>query len=326
MIAQPDRRWIRPLRWTAAVGLLLYFNIGGCVAAAQSSEIAYVTAEGAGTLVGVDPESLQVVQRIEVGDRPHNLVATADGLLAIATQGTEAVSVIDPRTNPATVRRIRIGVPPHDLAVAADGRTVFVVSESGLLAKLDPNSGRLLQRTGLEGRPHNLTLWRQAAWITDVSARRIFIVDGERIRELPISIEGHDLTVRPGSDELWVTPWSGDDTVVVDLNAQREVSGLQVGRTSTHKHLAFTADGSEAWITEPESGSLFVVNARTRKLVERIDLQGHPHHVRFASGRAYVAVGPEDLVILDVASRRIFARVAIGSDVHDVELRVNSEP
>lgn len=79
-------------------------------------------------------------------------------------------------------------------------------------------------------------------------------------------------------------------------------------------------DGIEAWITEPESGSLFVVESQTREVVERTDLQGHPHHVRFAGSRAYVAVGPSDHVVLDVATRGIIGRVAVGSAVHDVGL------
>jgi DNA-binding beta-propeller fold protein YncE len=273
--------------------------------------------------LGVDTGSLQIVRRVDVGARPHNLEVTADGLLVIATQGTDAVSVIDPTTDPATVKRIPIGMPPHDVAVGADGRTVFVVSERGLLARLDPGSGRVLQRIALRGRPHNVAPWRQAAWITDVSARRVFVVDSEQAQELPISIEGHDLAVRPGSGKLWVTPWSSDRTVVIDLGAQTEIAELRVGRKPSHKQLAFTADGSEAWVTEPESGSLFVVDAQTRRVRERVDLGGHPHHLRFAAGRAYVVVAPGDLVVLDVGTRGVINRVTVGSQVHDVALRAS---
>lgn len=53
--------------------------------------------------------------------------------------------------------------------------------------------------------------------ITDVSARRLLIVDGDgRVQAAPISIVGHDLAVRPASAELWITPWNDARAVVVD--------------------------------------------------------------------------------------------------------------
>jgi YVTN family beta-propeller protein len=288
---------------------------------AEASQIAYVTSELSGVVTGVDVRSLQIVQRMEVANRPHNLEVTADGLIVVATQGTDTVSVIDPTMDQGTVKRISIGAPPHDLAVDADGRTVLVVSERGSLTRLDPVSGRVLQTVKLDGRPHNVIVSRRAAWITDILARRIFVLDGETVHTLPISVVGHDLAAHPASKELWVTPWSSNRTAIIDLETRREIARLQVGRYPSHKHLAFTEDGSEAWITEPESGSLFIVNAQTRRIVERVDLGGHPHHLRFAAGRAYVAVGPRDLVVLDVGTRSVIGRLEVGSEIHDVGLR-----
>lgn len=306
-----------PVAW---VWIVLCLLPGGNIATAEPSRVAYVTSEGSGELVIVDTRLLKIVRRIDVGDRPHNLAVTADGLLVIATQGTNAVSLIDPTTELATVDRIVIGVAPHAVAVGAADRTVFVVSERGLLARIDPVSGRVLGKVKLTGTPHNVIVWQQAAWITDISARRIFIFDGERVQQLATSIVGHDLAVRPGSEELWVTPWSSNRIIVLDLKARKEVAGFQVGQVPTHKHLAFTEDGGEAWITEPGSGSLFIVNAQTRKLVERLDLGGHPHHLRFAAGRAYIVVGPKELVVLDVGTRGIIGRLPVGSEIHDVGL------
>lgn len=304
-----------------SVPILLCLLTWGDVAAVESSPIAYVTSEASGAVVGVDAVSLKTVRQFAVGSRPHNLKVTADGLLVIATQGTQTVSVVDPTTDPATINRIDIGMPPHDMAVSPDGRTVVVASGGGLLATLDPASGRILQKVGLKGRPHNVIVWRGAAWITDISARRILFVDGEKVQALPISVVGHDLAARPDAEELWVTPWDSDRIVILDSNTQREVAAFRVGKTPSHKHLAFTQDGREAWITEPESGSLFVVNAQTRQVVERVDLRGHPHHVRFADGRAFVVVGPGDLVVLDMRTRGVLGRIAVGSEVHDVGLR-----
>jgi len=314
----------RPRLALAALSLPLLLSVLSgerLAAASEPSQVIYVTSERAGAIAVVDGGSLQMIRAIPVDDRPHNLKVTKDGLLLIATQGSNAVSVLDPGKDPPTVDRIDIGAPPHDLAVAEDGRTAYVVSGQGLLVRLDPFSGRVLQSVELEGSPHNAIVSGETAWITDVSSRRLLLVDPSlRVDSLPISIVGHDLALRPASEELWVTPWNSTRLVIIDRNSQEETAHLQVGRDAAHKHIAFTVDGSEAWVTEPSSGSIFVVDARTRQVAERVQLGGHPHHVRFADGRAYVAVASNDLVVLDVRSRRIIGRSAVGSGVHDVEI------
>ncbi|MCZ6558190.1 MAG: hypothetical protein O7A69_10490 [SAR324 cluster bacterium] len=288
---------------------------------ASAPQVVYVTSEDVGMLSVVDASSRRLIRTIEIGHRPHNLVVNEDGLLLIATQGIDAVSVVDPRQEPVTVKRVGIGAPPHDLAVGGDGRTVFVGSRRGLLARFDPISGRIHQKVALGGSPHNVAVFGAAAWITDISSRRLLVVDeGSGALEVTISIVGHDIALRPGSSELWVTPWNGNHIVIVNAETRKEVAKVPVGRNPSHKHITFSAEGNEAWVTEPSSGRLFLVDARSRRTVNEVDLRGRPHHVRFAAGRVYVAVGPDELVVLDATSRIPVGRIALGSGVHGVGL------
>ena len=255
-----------------------------------------------------------------MGSRPHNLEATSGGLLLVATWGEDAVSVVDPGDDPPTVRRIQLGAPPHDVAVAEDG-TAYALSERGLLAHFEPTSGDILETVELSGRPHNLIAAAGSIWITDISSRRLFIVGaGLDVRELPISIVGHALALRPGTTELWVTPWDGSRTVIIDLGSGEEIADFEVGEDPSHKHVVFTDDGREAWISEPASGSIFVVDASTRGLAERIEIGGHSHHVRIACERAYVTAAPDELVVLVARGYDVIGRLSAGPGVHDVEL------
>jgi len=231
------------------------------------------------------------------------------------------VAVVDTRKAQAAIRRYAIGAAPHGVAVGSDGRTMLVVSERGAFVRLDVATGRVLQRLGLDGSPHSIIASGESAWITDVSARRILVVgENQRVEILPISVVGHDVAARPASSELWVTPWSGPRVVVLDRETRKEIAGFDVGRDPTHKHVAFTGDGTEAWITEPSSGSVYVIDAQTRRLSAAVDLGGPPHHIRIAADRAYVAVGPDKLVVLEVRGRRVVGRRAVGPGVHDVGL------
>lgn len=311
-----------PLRRLSALSLSLFFVVLAQASLATDAPLAvYVTSELSNALAVSAGEPPRMNREVPVGNRPHNLEATKSGLVVVATQGDDSLSIVDPDNDPPTVRRIALGAPPHDIAAAADGTTVYVLSERGLLAWLDPASGRILQTAELGGSPHNLIASTGAVWITDISARRLFVADaGLGIREVPISIAGHGLAMRPGSKELWITPWAADRTVIIDSSTGKEIADLQVGQDPSHKHIAFNEDGSEAWLSEPASGIIFVVDASTRSVAERIDVGGHPHHVRFADGRAYVVVAPNDLVVLDARDRRIVHRLSAGSGVHDVEL------
>lgn len=312
-----------PLRHRPLLPLLLLCILvpASLAAAADTPGAAYVTSELSDTVAVVAGDLSGVIEEIAVGNRPHNLEATEDGLLIVATQGDNSLSVIDPANDPPTVRRIGLDAPPHDIAVAQDGSSVFVLSERGLLAQVDPAAGEVLRTVELGGSPHDLAAAAGNIWVTDISSRRIFAIDAEfSVRELPISIAGHGIALRPGSEELWITPWAGTRAVIVDWGTGEQVADLEVGQDPSHKHIAFTDEGGEAWVSEPASGGIFVVDASTRSVAARIDAGGHPHHVRFAGGRAYVAVAPNELVVLDARNRRVISRLRAGSGVHDVEL------
>lgn len=279
-----------------------------------------MTSELSDTVIAIEGDPPRAIREIAVGSRPHNLEATSGGLLLVATQGEDSVSVVNPGNDPPTVSSIHLGAPPHDIALAEDG-TAYVLSGRGLLAHVDPSSGDILETVQLSGSPHNLIAAAGNVWITDISSRRIFVVGaGLSVRELPISIVGHGLALRPGSTELWITPWDGNRSVIIDLDIEEEIADLEAGEDPSHKHVAFNEDGSEAWLSEPASSTIFVVDASARTVAERIDAGGHPHHVRFADERVYVAVAPNELLVFDARDRGIVGRLSAGSGVHDVAL------
>jgi hypothetical protein len=70
---------------------------------------------------------------------------------------------------------------------------------------------------------------------------------------------------------------------------------------------------------------LFILDTETRKLIGNVSLGGHPHHPRIARGRAYIAVGPADLVVLNAKSRAVIGQRVVGSGVHDAALHFPNE-
>ncbi len=285
----------------------------------------FVSAEGEGTVAVVDPVSLRTVASIKVGARPHNLAPLGGNLLLVATQGAREISVIDTRAR-RELRRIRLDAAPHDVWGSADGRRAHVLSAEGLLVVLDGLTWEVLQRQRLGGRPHDLVVFHGSIWITDIGLRSLSIVPDQidvRPTSLALPVTGHDIAIRPGTNELWVTPWSGNEVAIVDARTRTVAGVIKVGRRPQHP--AFSPDGREAWITDTGSPFVHVVDAGRRTVVGTIALGGAPHHVAVDGQRAYVAVSPSLLVVIDARRRAIIERVEVGRDPHDIVIHAVSQ-
>ncbi len=82
----------------------------------------YVCDEASGLVRMVDPGTLTVVEKINVGSNPHSCVFGPDKLhLYVSNWGGESVSVID-TVRAEQIRTVRVGVRPNDMALAPDGR------------------------------------------------------------------------------------------------------------------------------------------------------------------------------------------------------------
>ncbi len=284
---------------------------------AQRAGRIVVSNEGAGTVTVVDIASLRVEATIRVGPQPHNLAALPGGLVLVATQGAREISMVAPAP-PGKTRRMRIPAVPHDVAAGIRGRG-YVLSAGGLLLTVDVQTARVIARTDLGGRPHDMAVVGDEIWVTDISRRDLTVVDGGKltpIARMRLPSPGHDLAARPGADEVWITPWTGNEIAIVHRPSRQIRRWVKVGRSP--QHLAFTADGREVWITETESERVYVVEASTGRVVGRIDLRGPPHHVAVAGRRAYVAIGPSSLVVIDIQQRQIIRRLRVGLHPHHV--------
>lgn len=301
------------------VFLLVVTAASGVGLAQDETAQVIVSNEDAGTVSILVGRGLRLVGTIRVGARPHNLAVLRGGLLLVANWGSTAVSVIDLAAR-REVRRISLGVAPHDVAASSRPNEGYILSEQGALFVVDADRGRILRRTTIRGRPHDLAIVAGDVWVTDLRARRLLIMGGQRGAAFTdgLPAPGHDLALRPGGGEVWITPWSGNRVMIMDGRSHRLRGVLLVG--SSPQHLAFTPDGRTAWITETATGKAYMIDAERRRILGAVDLGGPPHHVAVDRRRAYFAVGPSHLVVVDTRSQQIITRVMVGADPHDVVL------
>src|SRR5262249_4591998 len=115
---------------------------------AQSGRLLVLNKEDA-TFVVVNPDSGAVLGKVPVGQGPHELIVSADGKYAFASNyGTgpapgHTISMIDIAAQ-KEVRRIDVAPlsRPHGLAFA-DGKLYFTVEADKKIARYDPAADRI---------------------------------------------------------------------------------------------------------------------------------------------------------------------------------------
>jgi len=103
-----------------------------CMACASTSTFAYsiyVSNERDNTISVIDGESLEVVDTIEVGQRPRGIVLSNDGsILYICTSDDDHVAVLDLETR-ETLHTLPSGPDPELMALSPDGKYLYIANE-----------------------------------------------------------------------------------------------------------------------------------------------------------------------------------------------------
>jgi YVTN family beta-propeller protein len=95
-------------------------------------------------------------------------------------------------------------------------------------------------------------------------------------------------------------------------------ASLQV-EYKTPVNLAFTPDGRQVYVACESSGTVVVVDARTRERLAEIAVGGHAHDVAFGPDgrRAYVSNRLDDSVsVIDVEAKEVVRTIAAGDEPH----------
>src|SRR5579862_3552399 len=202
--------------------------------AAQGQSLLVLNKEGSVAII--DPATQKVLGRAPTGDGPHEVVATTDGKLAVASNyGSgqmpgHTLSVIDIASR-KEIHRVDLApmLRPHGL-FAVDGKVYFTAEGSKAIGRYDPAANRVdwLLGTGQDG-THMVALSkdRNTIFTSNIQSGTISIFEhagaaGDwRQTVVPVGkgVEGFD--VSPDGKELWAAN-AGDGTVsIVDISTKK---------------------------------------------------------------------------------------------------------
>jgi YVTN family beta-propeller protein len=258
----------------------------------------------------VDPSTLQIVGHVPVGEDPHEVVASADGKTAyVSNYGFGAYHTITPidliaqkQLTPIDLGAMR---GPHGL-MFQDGKVWFTAEAAKVIGSYDPASGTIDWIMGIgQNRTHMIYVFPGARRIvtTNVNSGTVTILD--KVEGRPGPPPG-SMPPPPGAGGPPMGPPPmppGGDWQLTNITAGERNEGFDV-----------TPDLKQAWTVSPVDGKVYIVDVNEKKVTATIDAGAQrANRLKFTpDGKlALISAGP-DLVIVDVATRKVIHRITTG--------------
>ncbi len=295
------------------------------------------------TLAIVDPADLDILARIPVGDDPHEVTASADGLTAyVSNYGFGAfhtLTTIDlTAQKPKGVIDLGALRGPHGLFFTQD-KVWFTAEAAKAIGSYDPASAQIdwIMGTG-QNRTHMLYVFPDAKKIltTNVNSATVSILEktdraagmppnpppgmppappggdwNETVIPVGHGSEGFD--VSPDGKEAWVANAQDGTVSIIDIGAKKVVATLD-SNTRGANRLKFTPDGKLVLMTP--GSALVIFDAATRKEVKRLATVHGSGGIQMQpdGARAYVACGRDNYVaVIDLKTLEQVGKIEIAS-------------
>jgi len=241
----------RSLLGLASIVALCLF--GGCHKK-PDPKLLYVSAEGSGEVIVVDPEFASVQARIAVGKRPRGLKVSRDGrYLYVALSGS-------PRGGP-NVDESKL--PPADRS--ADGIGVLDLVERKLVRTLP---------SGQDPESFDLSKDGKTLFVSNEETAELTVLDlesGKIARRVPVGKEPEGVAVRPDGKVVYVTSEQDSKVTAIDTTTFAVVAEIQAGKRP--RALAFSKDGSIAFVSNEFGGTLTAFDPRSHEVLTTIAIE-----------------------------------------------------
>ena len=130
------------------------------------------------------------------------------------------------------------------------------------------------------------------------------------------------LPLMAGSIRIWQTNSAGDEVDIIDPVSNKIV--MKVKDIEVPHGVAFSPDGTRAYISCESEKTLWATDAKTGKLLGKAPLSGHPNNVSISKDgkRVFVAIvqAPGAVDVVDTASMKTIKTIRTKGGVHNTYL------
>lgn len=313
---------------------LLLFTLAATVIVAHSQPSTSRTArllvlnKEDATLAIIDPESGATAGTVPVGQGPHELVTSADGKFAFASNyGTgpapgHTISMIDLAAR-KELRRIDVAPlsRPHGLAFAG-GKLYFTAEADKKIARYDPATNAIDWQFETGQNSTHMVLPAKDArtlFTSNIGSDSVSVIEqgpaGTWTQTVvPVGKGPEGLDLSSDGRELWSAHSRDGGVSIVDVRTKKVTQTINAG-TKRSNRIKLTPDGRFALISDLEAGDLVVLDAGTRKEIKRLALGKMPEGILIPPGgsRAFVAVnGDNHVAVVDLKTWQVIKKIATG--------------
>ena len=227
----------------------------------------------------------------EVGENPGDVVATHDGELAYVSGFQDGSITIARLAGDSISDVVRLPTrSAYRLALSPNERRLYVTSTDGRLYVFNTATRSLATSKSLGGSLQGLAIDHAGArlFVTSTAGDVWRLERGtlRSLRQTTLDCAPQDVVLSNDDRELYVACEKGN-VVVLDARSLDQLEVLPVGPAFG---LAVTPDGEQLYVSSPADGAVTIVDLPTRKIVNRVSVQGTPRRIAFSpSGdQAYV--------------------------------------
>jgi len=240
----------------------------------------------------LDPSTLEVIDSIDTGPRPHGIVASHDGrTLFITLEVSNEVIKVDVATH-EILARAEVGSVPNEPTLSADGRYLFVpLRGGGDTDVVDTETMTRVTTLASGAGSHNAYTAPdgQLVYSTSMGENQIAVINPATLEvQRIIELNGQPRPVALTADgRLAYVVLSGmTGFITVDLETDEEVArvsipipeGTPVPPLDTYTHgMLLTPDQSELWIGAYATDKVYGFLMPGSDQLAEIDVPGGPH-------------------------------------------------
>ena len=287
----------------------------------------YVPNSDAASVSVIDPTTLKVVDRFNVGTRPHHVTPSWD-LTKLYVNNTEGntLTEIDPRTG-KPVKNIPV-TDPYNLYFTPDGTKAIVVAER--FQRLDfYNTGdwSFLKSVGVpwagvdhgdfsaDGR-YFMASCEFSGQVVKIDTETMTLVGRADVGSLPI-----DVKLSPDGKVLYVANQGRHGVSLVDPETMTEIGFLRTG-TGAHG-LNVSRDAATLFVSNRMEGTISVIDFATRTVRQTWQVGGSPDMIQVSADGGQLWTSNRfhgSVSVIDTTNGRVIATIPTGAGAHGVSL------
>lgn len=240
----------------------------------------------------LDPSTLEVIDSIDTGPRPHGIVASHDGrTLFITLEVSNEVIKVDVATH-EILDRVEVGRVPNEPTLSADGRYLFVpLRGEGGTDVVDTESMTVVKSlaTGAAGHNAYTAPDGRLVYSTSMGENQIGVIDPvslEITRIIELNGQPRPVSLTDDGRIAYVVLSGMTGFITVDLETDQEVGrvsipipeGTPVPPLDTYTHgMLLTPNQRELWIGAYGTDKVYAFLMPESAPLAEIALPGGPH-------------------------------------------------